>query len=155
MWSWLPTAIGVTGLWLVRNHGWAWGINLASQAVWIAYAVATEQYGFIVASLAYSAVFGKNLWHWWRERPKAFVGNVFTSGGYASKASPYAYRCVAEGTAVSNKVHVGMRFTAEGIEMVVTEVVFCPEEPKERVRWMAVDWESYVERNTYSEFNEF
>ena len=61
MWSWLLTATGVTGLYLVsRGMVWAWLINIAAQGLWIVYALATQQHGFIVASVAYGFVFSLN-----------------------------------------------------------------------------------------------
>jgi hypothetical protein len=61
MWSWTLTAIGVGGLYLVST-GWtrAWLINIAAQAMWVAYAITTQQYGFIVAAVAYGWVFYRN-----------------------------------------------------------------------------------------------
>lgn len=60
-WSWVLTAVGVTGLFLVsRGYAWAWLVNIAAQALWIVYAVVTAQYGFIVASIAYAVVFTLN-----------------------------------------------------------------------------------------------
>jgi hypothetical protein len=62
MWSWVLSAIGVAGLYLVsRGYWWAWGINIAAQVLWIVYAVVTRQWGFIVASVAYGVVFALNL----------------------------------------------------------------------------------------------
>lgn len=67
-WSILLTAAGVTGLWLAgRRSSWGWAIGLAAQALWIAYAIATQQWGFIISALAYGAVYGRNLQRWRRE----------------------------------------------------------------------------------------
>ena len=68
-WSWLLTAIGVSGFWIVgTGRRWGWLINISAQGLWIAYSLQTEQYGFIVASLAYGGVFTRN---WWRARRAA------------------------------------------------------------------------------------
>lgn len=68
-WSWLLTVVGLAGLILAgRRVWWAWYINLGCQALWMAYAIVTEQYGFIVAALAYSVVFFRNAVAWTRER---------------------------------------------------------------------------------------
>lgn len=64
-WSWVLTAIGITGLVLAgRRVWWAWRVGLAAQPIWIAYGIATRQYGFVVSGLAYGAVYvqNNNLW---------------------------------------------------------------------------------------------
>jgi hypothetical protein len=68
-WSWLLAAIGLTGLWLAGNHRSAgWWIGLSVQALWIAYALVSEQWGFIASALAYGFVNGRNLLKWKREQ---------------------------------------------------------------------------------------
>jgi hypothetical protein len=70
--DWVLTVIGLTGFVLAgRRVWWAWYINLACQALWLAYALVTHQYGFIVAALAYSVVFTRNAVRWTRERRNA------------------------------------------------------------------------------------
>lgn len=65
-WSYLLTAVGVTGLVLAgRKIWWAWLIGLAAQVLWIAYAIATEQWGFILSALAYGWVYATNARLWW------------------------------------------------------------------------------------------
>lgn len=69
-WSWLLTAVGVTGLYLAgRRRAAGWAIGLAAQALWIAYATATRQWGFYVSAIAYGAVYAKNLSAWRRDTP--------------------------------------------------------------------------------------
>jgi hypothetical protein len=61
LWSWLLTAVGITGLFVVsRGRTWGWLINIAGQVLWLAYAIVTGQHGFIVASLLYGGVFVLN-----------------------------------------------------------------------------------------------
>jgi hypothetical protein len=64
-WSWILTAIGVFGLW-VSSTGRSWGflVGLAAQVLWIAYALATDQYGFIVSAIAYAWVYSRNFKTW-------------------------------------------------------------------------------------------
>jgi hypothetical protein len=62
-WSYLLTAVGIFGLWLAgrastRAGGWAVGIG--AQTLWIAYAVSTEQWGFIASALLYGSVYIRN-----------------------------------------------------------------------------------------------
>lgn len=71
LWSWLLTIVGVTGFILAgRKVWWAWYVNLACQILWFAYAIITQQWGFIVAALVYSVVFTQNAIKWTRERRK-------------------------------------------------------------------------------------
>ena len=64
-WSWLLTVVGITGLWLAgskKRLGWAIGIG--AQGLWIAYALATGQHGFLLSALAYGFVYTRN-WRAW------------------------------------------------------------------------------------------
>lgn len=66
-WSYLLTAVGVTGLYLAgRKSPWGWAVGLSAQYLWFAYAIATRQWGFIVSSLAYGAVYTRNFCAWRR-----------------------------------------------------------------------------------------
>jgi hypothetical protein len=68
-WSWILTVVGLTGFVLAgRKVWWAWYINIACQGLWFTYALVTHQYGFIVASVAYTVVFTQNAVKWTRER---------------------------------------------------------------------------------------
>lgn len=70
MWSYLLTAVGLTGFILAgRKVWWAWYVNLACQALWLAYALATHQFGFVISSVVYTVVFTKNAVAWTKERP--------------------------------------------------------------------------------------
>lgn len=56
-WSFLLTSVGVFGLFIVGNSKW-WGfaIGLFAQTLWLAYALATHQYGFLLSAFAYGWV---------------------------------------------------------------------------------------------------
>lgn len=65
IWSLVLTAIGILGFWLAgQKVWWAWYVNIANQILWFAYALITKQYGFILASIFYTIVFGKNAYQW-------------------------------------------------------------------------------------------
>jgi nicotinamide riboside transporter PnuC len=65
MWSWILAAIGVTGIFLVgKKTIYGWLILLLNECIWIAYALATDQYGFIVMALSYAAVYVKSYLGW-------------------------------------------------------------------------------------------
>lgn len=67
-WSWLLAAIGVTGIFFVgKKTVWGWLILLSNEFIWIAYAITTKQYGFIISALAYAAVYIRSYIHWKRE----------------------------------------------------------------------------------------
>lgn len=56
-WSWLLGALGVLGLYLAgRRSPWGWALGIGVQILWLAYALATRQWGFIATALAYGAV---------------------------------------------------------------------------------------------------
>jgi hypothetical protein len=62
-WSWLLFVNGAFGLWLytVRPKIGPW-FNIAGQGVWIAYAIATRQWGFIASAVTYVSIFSWMLW---------------------------------------------------------------------------------------------
>ncbi len=69
-WSWLLTAVGVTGLYFAGSRkrlGWA--IGIAAQALWIAYALATSQYGFFASAVSYGWVYSRNFLRWKKDEP--------------------------------------------------------------------------------------
>jgi hypothetical protein len=69
-WSYVLTSVGVIGLILAgRKRRTGWLVGLLAQAIWAAYAAATEQYGFIVSALVYGYVYADNYIRWRRDRP--------------------------------------------------------------------------------------
>jgi hypothetical protein len=68
LWSWFLSAVGIVGFFLAgKKVWWAWYVNIANQFVWTAYAIVTEQWGFVVASVFYFAVFSRNAYLWTKE----------------------------------------------------------------------------------------
>jgi hypothetical protein len=62
IWSWALTVIGATFLWLIGSgKWWGWAGLIVNECLWVVYAVATRQYGFIVAALLYGAMDARNL----------------------------------------------------------------------------------------------
>ena len=69
LWSYVLTAIGVFGLVLAgRRVWWSWYIGLAAQVLWLAYGIASRQYGFVVSAFAYGFVYARNGARWQRDR---------------------------------------------------------------------------------------
>jgi nicotinamide riboside transporter PnuC len=67
-WSWILAAIGIIGIFFVgKKTVWGWLILLCNEFIWIAYAINTEQYGFIISALAYAAVYIRSYIHWKRD----------------------------------------------------------------------------------------
>ena len=68
MWSYVLAVIGVTGIFFVgRKTIWGWWVLLFNEALWIAYALITGQYGFILSAIAYAAVYIRSYIHWSKE----------------------------------------------------------------------------------------
>lgn len=68
LWSYILTAIGVTGFFLAgKKVWWCWYLNIANQVIWLAYSLITEQYGFLAGVVVYTWVFVKNAILWTKE----------------------------------------------------------------------------------------
>lgn len=67
-WSYVLAVIGVAGIFFVgRKDNWGWWILLFNEVLWIAYAVITQQYGFILSAIAYAIVYIRSYIHWSKE----------------------------------------------------------------------------------------
>jgi hypothetical protein len=65
---WVLACIGVSGIYFVgRKTLWGWFVLLFNECLWIAYALVTDQYGFIFAAVAYAAVYIRSYLHWRRD----------------------------------------------------------------------------------------
>jgi hypothetical protein len=68
-WSWILAIIGVAGIYFVgRKTIWGWLVLLFNEALWITYALITDQYGFIFSALAYAIVYIRSYIHWSKEK---------------------------------------------------------------------------------------
>lgn len=66
-WSYLLTAVGAVGLLLAgRMQRTGWLVGLAAQGLWIAYALSTQQYGFLISAFIYGSVYARNYLAWRR-----------------------------------------------------------------------------------------
>lgn len=65
MWSWILALCGITGTYIVgRKNRMGWVVLFFNETLWIIYALHTKQYGFILGSLAYMAVYIKSHRSW-------------------------------------------------------------------------------------------
>jgi hypothetical protein len=63
--SWVLGSVGVAGIFFVgRKTIWGWFVLLFNEVLWIAYALITDQYGFIFSAIAYGIVYVKSFLHW-------------------------------------------------------------------------------------------
>lgn len=68
-WSWVLTVMGVTAIWLAgRGNRIGWAVGFSGQLLWIVYAVASRQWGFLAAAGLYGGVYARN-WFRWRPQP--------------------------------------------------------------------------------------
>lgn len=71
-WSWGLAAVGILGIYLAGKKMKAgWMVGILAQVLWLAYAVATRQWGFLVTAIAYASIYLKNYLAWWREAQEA------------------------------------------------------------------------------------
>lgn len=67
-WSLLLSAIGVVGIFLAGRRSWTgWALGLAAQLLWVAYALTTGTYGFLLSAAGYGSVYALNLARWRRD----------------------------------------------------------------------------------------
>ena len=65
IWSFVLAAVGILGIYIAgKNNKYGWAIGLGAQVLWICYAIATTQYGFIFSAIAYGYVYGWNFYKW-------------------------------------------------------------------------------------------
>lgn len=61
-WSFALAALGLTGLFIAATRPKVgWWFNIAAQVVWVAYAVATRQWGFVLTAVAYAVAYARLL----------------------------------------------------------------------------------------------
>lgn len=70
-WSIVLAVVGIVGLWLAGSRSrLGWALGLTAQALWTVFAIVTEQYAFILSTIAYGFVYGRNLRRWSRREDK-------------------------------------------------------------------------------------
>lgn len=68
LWSWVLAAIGILGIYLAgKKNSIGWLIGVFAQLLWLAYAIASHQWGFLLTAFAYGGIYIKNWISWRRE----------------------------------------------------------------------------------------
>lgn len=69
--SWCLAPFGLLGMYATgRKKTWGWLLSLVTQCLWAGYAVGTAQYGFLIGTVSYAAVYFRN-WIMWRRDDRA------------------------------------------------------------------------------------
>lgn len=87
LWSYALAAVGITGLLIAANRPKVgWWFNIAAQTIWVSYAFATRQWGFLASALAYAVAYIRLLRLAYRPKVRAEHGPWFTAryGGRCS-----------------------------------------------------------------------
>lgn len=67
-WSVLLAVVGVAGLYIAGRKSWiGWAIGLTAQLLWVAYALVSGQWGFLLSAGAYGWVYATNWIRWRRD----------------------------------------------------------------------------------------
>jgi hypothetical protein len=62
-------AVGIVGFELAgRRVWWAWYVNIANQGLWLAFALITGYWGFVVGTIFYTYQFSLNAYRWSKDR---------------------------------------------------------------------------------------
>lgn len=65
--DWLLSAITIWQAHLAGNkHPMAWAVGLIGQALWLAWIVMSENWGFLPLTLFLTAIYARNHWKWQR-----------------------------------------------------------------------------------------
>jgi hypothetical protein len=68
LWSYLLAALALFTSWQIgRKKAWPWLLAAGTQLLWVAYALVTEQYGFIASAFAFLVMNMHNYVKWRRE----------------------------------------------------------------------------------------
>lgn len=61
-WSYGLAVVGITGLLIAATRPKVgWWFNIAAQAAWVSYAIATRQWGFLASAMAYAIAYARLL----------------------------------------------------------------------------------------------
>jgi hypothetical protein len=119
--SWVVTLVGLFGFWLAgRKVWWAWYVNIANQLAWVAFALVTDYYAFLLGTVFYLVVFIRNAYLWTTEH---FDAPILEALNRMTKADAHARRPVI-GEMLEIRYDVGrgveatFRLNDKGLEMM-------------------------------------
>lgn len=76
IWSWVMAGTSIYCLWLTgRQPRASWWLTIASQTLWITYAILAKQWGFIASSCCFVAISIWNLYSWRNGPPAGFAAS--------------------------------------------------------------------------------
>jgi nicotinamide riboside transporter PnuC len=80
LWSWALASVGILGIYLAgRKNPKGWLLGVFAQVLWVAYAIATRQWGFLTTAFGYGFMYMKNWIAWRREsRQNEEEGQIHT-----------------------------------------------------------------------------
>lgn len=98
--SWCLAPFGLLGMYVVgQKKRWGWVLSMTTQSLWAFYAIGTGQYGFLIGTLSYFAVYLRNWLHWRRPAtdPLAALRAVYADLDSTGRAGDeWAYEWVHE-----------------------------------------------------------
>lgn len=72
MWSFVLEGLGLCGAFLVaRKVWWSWLVMSLASVLWVIYGWTTNQWGFVLSSTAFFAIYLRNARRWWKETHSA------------------------------------------------------------------------------------
>ena len=123
-WGFILTAMGLLAMWLVpKRPKLGWSIGIASEVVWLAFALATDQPGFVIGAVLYGIVYGRNLWKCCRKPSQRERGKRMRLRWKKRKADPYAELKVPLKYNYGSATVTGQPKKAEGLTLSSVDAV--------------------------------
>lgn len=60
IWTIVLVTVSILGVWLAPKHWYGWGISLASEALWAAYALTIHSLSLLIMSGVWAVIHGRN-----------------------------------------------------------------------------------------------
>ena len=68
MWAWALSFLGLLGTYFTsKKYWWGWLYLFLLNFAWVAYALFTKQYGFLLASVVYGILYLRTMLKWRRD----------------------------------------------------------------------------------------
>lgn len=80
-WSYILPPIGIIGIILQgRKNRWGWIVGIFAQVIWVTYAAATRQWGFLPQSIIYGLIYAWNFIDWSGYKPWPWIISLRHAG---------------------------------------------------------------------------